>query len=134
MSSNDRETSNILQSIGDPQPVDLSVQRRRILPLPGWSGSPGPGGRPLSPREDGCILVITFHSQYMRPSGRINQGCAYVSNWLRRGRQPGRKWTQRGGSQIPPLFPPSGAISAALSYYRFWPIFYGWAANGKKRG
>ena len=35
---------------------------------------------------------------------------------LRRGRQPDRRWPQRGGCQIPGVFPSSGTISATSSY------------------
>ena len=77
---------------------------------------PRPGGRPLLPCEDGRTFRIAFHSWYLCPSGRIDQGYASVAKRLQHGRQPDHRWPQRGGRQIPRMFPYSGAISTAPSY------------------
>ena len=92
------------------------MQRWRILPPPGRSSSPGPGGRPLSPREDSHTFGIAFHSRYFCPYGIIDQGYASVAKRLWRGQQPDHQWPQQGGRQILRVFLSYDAISAAPSY------------------
>ena len=56
---------------------------------------PRPGGRSLSPCEDGCTFGIALHSRYFRPSRIIDQGYASATKLLRPGQQPDFRWPQR---------------------------------------
>ena len=104
----------------------------RILPPPGWSSSPGPGGRLLLTCEDKRTLRISFHSLYFCPSGRIDWGYTSVAKQLRRGQQPDYRWPPQGGRHIPRVFPFSGFISTALSYNDPGRIFTGGPPSAKR--
>ena len=129
-----REKTQNIKPTGGPQPLDLSLKRRQILSPLGWNGSLGLGvGRylpvntavlsefPSTP--DTCICP----EESIRDMPLSPSNCGVNKNLTTDDHNEVVSRSRR-------VSRPSSVISAARSYYGYWPIFERWAASGKKRG